>query len=555
MFADNGCGYDTAYLEIVVNPSPSSSFTHNAPVCANDTLILTNTSSVTSGFISVNNWALDTLMTSQNQDLSQIITQGGSYGVSLFVESDNGCSDSSYQVVTINHNPKVNFSFNNACWNEQPVQFYDSTAIQGSTINFTYWDFGDGNGSIGINPRHTYSQPGTYQVKLIKSSTQGCLDSMVQTITIFDIPETQFRAVLTSGDSCSVPQTYEFQNLTSGAQAYSWDFDYLNSPGQYTSSQTTPSFTYVNAGVYQVRLISFNAFGCTDTLFKTVVVNDGVIADFDVSPVNGCDPLTLNLFSQPIFNRQLDTLDYVRWELSNGWAYNTSDSISFVTIDEPGQYELNYFVYTNQGCSDSIIGQVINIYPTPDPDFFISKVDIRTFDFVNTGIYQDTTLQFLWSFGDGDTSKSFSPRHRYSQIIMMDSLQVCLIVRNSFNCFESICKPIFMWDYNLSVPNSIVPERTQFGEDALFLPKGHDLMNYTLSIFDKWGNLVFESTALNDGAPAESWNGRLNNQGEVLPMGAYVWKIEATFNDGHVWQGNSFSGEKPKRYGTLMLIR
>jgi hypothetical protein len=114
---------------------------------------------------------------------------------------------------------------------------------------------------------------------------------------------------------------------------------------------------------------------------------------------------------------------------------------------------------------------------------------------------------------------------------------------------------MFMWDYNLSVPNSIVPERTQFGEDAIFLPKGHDLMTYNLSIFDKWGNLVFETTALIDGAPSEAWNGRLNNQGEVLPMGAYVWKIEATFNDGHVWQGNSYSGEKPKRYGTLMLIR
>ena len=555
MFADNGCGYDTAYLEIIVNPSPSSSFTTNAPICANDTLVLLSTSTVSTGFITVNDWTIDSLANYQTQDVNHVISAGGSYGVSLLVESDNGCADSSYQLVTINHNPKVNFSFQNACLNEQPVQFFDSTSIQGTTINYTYWDFGDGNGSIALNPSHSYAQPGTYQVKLIKGSTQGCLDSMIQTITIYDIPQSKFKAVLTSGDSCSVPQTYEFQNLTTGAQAYLWDFDYLNSPGQFTSAQTTPSFTYTSAGVYEVRLISFNAFGCTDTVFRTVVVNDGVVADFDVSPVNGCDPLTLNLLSQPIFNRQLDTILQVRWELSNGWAYTTSDSISLVTIDQPGQYELNYYVYTNQGCSDSIIGQIINVYPTPEPNFTISKVDIRTFDFINNGVYLDTTLQFLWSFGDGDTSNAFSPRHRYLQSTMMDSLQVCLIVRNGFNCFESICKPIFLWDYNLSVPNSIVPERTQFGEDALFLPKGHDLMDYTLSIFDKWGNLVFESSELQDGAPAEAWNGSLNNQGEILPMGAYVWKIEATFNDGHVWQGNSYSGEKPKRYGTLMLIR
>jgi len=555
MFADNGCGYDTAYLEIIVNPSPNSNFTTNTPICANDTLALINSSVVSTGFITVNEWTLDTLGTYLNQDVNQIITQGGSYGISLYVESDNGCSDSSFQQVNIDHNPEVNFSFNNTCLNEQPVQFYDSTIIQGAVINYIYWDFGDGNGSIVQNPIHTYSQPGTYQVKLIQGSSKGCKDSMIQTITIFDLPETQFNIALTSGDSCSVPQTYAFQNQTTGAQAYLWDFDYLNSSGQSISTQTSPSFTYTSAGVYEVALFSFNAYGCTDTAFKTVIVNDGVVADFDVSPVVGCDPLTLNLLSQPIFNTQLDTIDYIRWELSNGWSLNTSDSISTVTIDQPGQYELDYFVYTNQGCSDSIIGQIINVYPTPDPNFTISKVDIRTFDFINTGTYLDSSLSFSWSFGDGDTSNAFSPQHRFTQTAMMDSLQVCLIVRNGFNCFESICKPIFMWDYNLSVPNSMVPERAQYGEDALFLPKGHDLLTYRLSIFDKWGNLVFESYKLEDGAPVEAWNGRLKNEGPILPMGAYVWKIEATFNDGHVWQGNSLTGERAKRYGTLMLIR
>jgi streptogramin lyase len=107
----------------------------------------------------------------------------------------------------------------------------------------------------------------------------------------------------------------------------------------------------------------------------------------------------------------------------------------------------------------------------------------------------------------------------------------------------------------LDVPNALAPDINYAGEDAVFLPKGHSLMEYELTIFDKWGNIVFTTTALDaNGIPSEAWNGRLNNIGNPLPMGAYVWKIVAVFDDGTSWLTERTKIGK-RDYGTVTLIR
>jgi hypothetical protein len=83
-------------------------------------------------------------------------------------------------------------------------------------------------------------------------------------------------------------------------------------------------------------------------------------------------------------------------------------------------------------------------------------------------------------------------------------------------------------------------------------------MTYQATIYDKWGNIVYSSNSLNeDGMPDVPWNGRYMNEGDVLPMGAYVWKIEAIFDDGTIWPGQRNKNENNKifNYGSVTLIR
>ncbi|MFN6093273.1 MAG: hypothetical protein ACK44N_12715, partial [Bacteroidota bacterium] len=64
---------------------------------------------------------------------------------------------------------------------------------------------------------------------------------------------------------------------------------------------------------------------------------------------------------------------------------------------------------------------------------------------------------------------------------------------------------------------------------------------------------VWSSNKLNNGQPDEKWDGNFNNK--PVPQGAYVWKVDALFQNGNRWNGMSYKGEPPSTYGSLMIIR
>ena len=68
-----------------------------------------------------------------------------------------------------------------------------------------------------------------------------------------------------------------------------------------------------------------------------------------------------------------------------------------------------------------------------------------------------------------------------------------------------------------------------------FKPEGNELKLYRISVFDNSGKLVWKSSKLENGKPAESWDGKCDST--LLPAGNYKWKVEALFYDGTVWKG------------------
>ena len=81
------------------------------------------------------------------------------------------------------------------------VSFTDNTSVYGGTANSWSWDFGDGGIAIIKNPTHAYAIPGTYHVCLIVQTTDGCLDTLCQDITIIPA-EISFPNVITpNGDN------------------------------------------------------------------------------------------------------------------------------------------------------------------------------------------------------------------------------------------------------------------------------------------------------------------------------------------------------------------
>ncbi|MAE07821.1 MAG: hypothetical protein CL661_03550, partial [Bacteroidetes bacterium] len=86
-----------------------------------------------------------------------------------------------------------------------------------------------------------------------------------------------------------------------------------------------------------------------------------------------------------------------------------------------------------------------------------------------------------------------------------------------------------------------------------FKPIGINLKSYRLEVYSAWGNLVFWSATLDNGAPAEGWDGTYEN--EALPTGSYIWRISAVFEDGTIWKGTDNGDGNTATSGTVTLIR
>ena len=84
----------------------------------------------------------------------------------------------------------------------------------------------------------------------------------------------------------------------------------------------------------------------------------------------------------------------------------------------------------------------------------------------------------------------------------------------------------------LFVPNAF-SSTNPTSEVRNFQPKGINLLEYDIKIFDNHACLLWHSDKLDaTGCPSEGWNG--TNKKELLPMDVYLWRIRAKFIDGSV---------------------
>jgi gliding motility-associated-like protein len=146
------------------------------------------------------------------------------------------------------------------------VNFEETSPDQGQRY---VWNFDDGdfeNLSFAKNPTHIFENARTYSVNLTIFSKNNCAVDSTIGITVFPVPEVDFRA-----DRESVSTEFplvNFSNYSVGAFWYHWDFGDGN-----TSKDRNPSHTYSAPGTYTVTLEAESLYSCSDTAQKIIVVN------------------------------------------------------------------------------------------------------------------------------------------------------------------------------------------------------------------------------------------------------------------------------------------
>ncbi|HNW77138.1 MAG TPA: gliding motility-associated C-terminal domain-containing protein, partial [Bacteroidales bacterium] len=130
---------------------------------------------------------------------------------------------------------------------------------------------------------------------------------------------------------------------------------------------------------------------------------------------------------------------------------------------------------------------------------------------------------------------------------------ITLITGNTFDCMDTTFYLYEVRFNGLYVPNAFAPLSDNQGV-KLFKPVGMNLKQYHVQVFNTWGELLWESTLLDSkGSPVEGWDGMHDNH--LCPSGTYLWRIDALFEDGTIWEGSSNGTGQPGIFGTLTLIR
>ncbi len=426
--------------EIIVNPAPTADF-HADTTCFGFPMQFTDLSTIEIGFVTGWSWNFGDSFSGNNASLlqnpSHIYTLPGDFTVRLIVFSSNGCADTIVKQVHVSISPVVDFAFTTTCLGQAATQFTDQTIQGDSPLEFWYWEFGDGTSSNNQNPQHSYLLSGQYYVTLLVTDQSGCQGAKTYLVMVNHVPSVHF----SYSNNCSGQQTV-FLDFSSGggANIQYWDWDFGDVGISDTSDLQNPVYVYTAPGNYPVTLTVTNANGCQNMLTQIIEIKPAPIPDFIFN-----DSVCLNI---PVIFTDLSVsfgslITSWNWAFGDGTFSNETNPTH--NFSQPGNYWVTLWIENLHGCIVDTM-KIVSVYPLPvanfDYTFPLCANDTVWFTDWSSSVGSSPINDWLWDFGDGNTSTEKNPGHAFSQGIQ----QVTLTVTNSNSCENSISKIIEIMD-------------------------------------------------------------------------------------------------------------
>lgn len=313
-------------------------------------------------------------------------------------------------------------------------------------------------------------------------------------------------------------------NTTAGPWQYDWDFG----DGNTFSGSNPGTHTYGTYGTFPITLTVTNNI-CVQSQTISVTIDPILpILDFDFDPPSGCAPHTVNFTNLSQF---ADPATY-RWEF--GTNEGTSQAVNpTYTYAAPGIYSVTLYATNIMGVEVSVTKSgIIEVFESPVAQFNIQP----TLVYVPGGkVYTNNRStgagSYEWFFGDGQTSTEFEPIISYTTEGIYD---IMLVATNSSGCtdtakLESVVRAEKAAE--ILLPNAFTPGKDGPGsgdnQNDVFLPIAYGVTEFQMMIFNRWGQLLFESKSLTEG-----WDGYY--EGKLCKQDVYVYKITAKYQNGDV---------------------
>ncbi|MGQ0828126.1 MAG: choice-of-anchor L domain-containing protein [Bacteroidota bacterium] len=334
----------------------------------------------------------------------------------------------------------------------------------------------------------------TIILSIYQTSTCGATDTLFLTIYIVDTPPLQVKLPNDTSFMCPVQNLSLTATVTGGVifggHTYTWTNVSGNGATVFVSPTTTTTY-YVTA-----------TDSCGQTATDSIRVN--------IMPYASMQLLFNNDTS--ICSGNSVFLHATVSSGSPGYTYFWSPAVSTtdtVTVTTPTS--ATYTITVRDACGMSVSDQVtINVNSIlADFNYDITTDQTVQFTDMSTG-----AVSYFWNFGDGSvdsTSILKNPSHYYGN---PGSYTVMLTNTNAEGCSDTTYKTLtILPEFHFYFPNAFTPN----GDDhnSFFRGYGVGIRSYRMRIFDRWGEVIFDTSDINKG-----WDGTYG--GKILPSAVYV---------------------------------
>lgn len=377
------------------------------------------------------------------------------------------------------------------------------------------WEFDLGTETVTStleNPTITFPDIGSYFGQLIiNPDSQDCRDTAKLFVEVFPeiIADYQY-----DYDTC-VAGEIEFDDFSVSGSGIilDWEWD-MN--GEDTIKDASHGYLFPTPDIKRVSLKVTDINDCTDT--KVVDIPYFPIpAQVLVEPstFEGCQPanITFTNLSVPI-SGAYDIL----WDFGDG-GQDTVISPKY-QYEETGIFSVNLDITSPLGCFTSKFYPFwIQVLPSPIADFNYAPNPVTSNN--STVAFRDNSEDAIsWQYIFNNEVSVFQPdvTHTFQDTGLQ---RVDLVVLHPSGCPDTLTQFIDVIPLaSIFLPNAFSPNGD--GKNDVFKPKGNffGVKDYGLHIFNRWGELVFETDN-----PDEGWNGRVLNMRNEAPPGVYVYKL------------------------------
>lgn len=412
----------------------------------------------------------------------------------------------------------------------------EAFATGGTQPYYYIWDNTDTAQYLGVSG---YTAQTTLNCQV--TDANGCTSNIQPGVV--NVPHPPFYATVspTTVDICpggSVTMTGTGFDGWPGQHFYEWismSLDTINlGDNPFTYTPTWPAGT--TDSIYMVGYDECYRF---DTSVVVINVLENPVPSFTVS--DGCAPHNATFINTTPIDLTGATCV---WDLGNGDTYTgcTGPTEQYVTAGTT--YDVTLEVTTAVGCYGiTTVSSAVTVFDNPTAGFYWEPAQPTILDPTITIVDNSSdAVQWYYQFAGFGSSSDQNPVITFDGVTEETTVQVCQTVTSAVGCIDTVCLDVTIYeDVIFYIPNSFTPDGDLFNES--FMPvftAGVDPYEYHMTIFNRWGEIIFESYNYEKG-----WNGHYGDGG-LVDDGTYIWQIEF---------GEKLSDKKQTHRGHVTVLK